>query len=147
MRCNIFSYTEFGYFTLNKAIKCASYRLSTPRLNFLSLVFGQCIRRISINDCRFQAGKRVLDQAPKRLTQTSLHFIFPISSQICNYFLHFFKNVFKPSHGTVVGKRNFMLSCFATPQGELKLNLKMWIRFETLCTISDHLTHQSLYPI
>jgi hypothetical protein len=31
-----------GYFTLNKTIKCVSYRLSKPRLNFLSLVFGQC---------------------------------------------------------------------------------------------------------
>jgi hypothetical protein len=27
---------------MNKAIKCVSYRLSTPRLNFISLVFGQC---------------------------------------------------------------------------------------------------------
>ena len=42
MRCNILFYTELGYFTLNKAIKCVSYRLSTPRLNFLSSVFGQC---------------------------------------------------------------------------------------------------------
>ncbi len=34
--------TELGYFTLNEALKCVSYRLSKPRLNFLSLVFGQC---------------------------------------------------------------------------------------------------------
>jgi hypothetical protein len=33
---------EEGYFTQNKAIKCISYRLSMPRLKFLSVVFGQC---------------------------------------------------------------------------------------------------------
>jgi hypothetical protein len=32
----------FLYFTLNKVIKCVSYSLSMPRLNFLSVVFGQC---------------------------------------------------------------------------------------------------------
>jgi hypothetical protein len=32
-----------GYFTLNKGIKCISYRLSTSRLKFLSVVFGQCM--------------------------------------------------------------------------------------------------------
>jgi hypothetical protein len=37
------------FFALNKAIKCASYRLSTPRLNFLSLVFGQCTECILPN--------------------------------------------------------------------------------------------------
>ncbi len=37
---------EQGYFTQNKAIKCISYRLSTPRLKFLSVVFGQCICRL-----------------------------------------------------------------------------------------------------
>jgi hypothetical protein len=43
MRCKIIFYMEYGYFTLYKAIKCVSYRWSTPRLNFLSSVFGQCI--------------------------------------------------------------------------------------------------------
>ncbi len=42
MRCNIMFDMELGYFTLNKATKCISYRLSTPRLKFLSEVFGQC---------------------------------------------------------------------------------------------------------
>jgi hypothetical protein len=35
---------EYRYFTLNKPIKCVSYRLSTPRLNLLSSVFGQCVK-------------------------------------------------------------------------------------------------------
>jgi hypothetical protein len=51
MRCNIFFHTELGYFTLYKAIKCVSYRLSTLRLNFLSIVFGQC-RQWKLARCR-----------------------------------------------------------------------------------------------
>jgi hypothetical protein len=37
MQCNIMFDMGLGYFTLNKAIKCISYRLSTPRLKFLSV--------------------------------------------------------------------------------------------------------------
>jgi hypothetical protein len=42
MQRNIICYTELVFFTLNKSTKSDSYRLSKPRLNFLSLVFEQC---------------------------------------------------------------------------------------------------------
>jgi hypothetical protein len=48
MRCKIILYTEYVFFTLHKSIKCISYRLSTPRLNFLSLVFGQCVYKFGL---------------------------------------------------------------------------------------------------
>jgi hypothetical protein len=66
MWCNIIVDREYGYFTLNKALKCVSYRLSKPRLNFLSLVFGQCVEC----ECVDNWGRGCLPHTPPAETKS-----------------------------------------------------------------------------